>query len=122
MSHKGKESRKKEVETEVKFPDVCVLLPLKHTSKEGTGIRAFVFLLDFCVSVDFPNTKYPNFRDGGKVAGIGIPLQKTKSIVYLRKMEMCIVQVIDRIASTQLEPSPEEAIEFVGACSHHNRS
>jgi hypothetical protein len=45
--------------------------------------------------------------------GRGLPLQKTKLTAYLREMEVCIIQIIDRIASTQLGPSREEAIEFV---------
>jgi hypothetical protein len=103
------------------LPTDYVLQPLKHALKEGTGIRAFTFLLDFCVSVDFRKwgTKYPNFRDDGKLdgkvarMGKGLPLQKTKLIAYLHEMEMCLIQVIDRIASTQLGASHEKAIEYV---------
>jgi hypothetical protein len=133
VSHKGKdEARKKEVgeaeedeeadETKVgsfetfNLPDDYVLLPMKHASNKGSGVRTFVFLLNFCVSIDFPNTTYPNFRVGGKVAGMGrgIPLQKTKLIAYLREMEVCIIQVmVGRIASTQLGPSCKEAFVFV---------
>jgi hypothetical protein len=44
--------------------------------------------------------------------GVSLPIQKAKLTALLQEMRVCIIQVIDRIASTQLGSSREDTVEY----------
>ena len=90
------------------------LLSTTHESKTQSGIKAFIFLLDFCLSMTVGLEIKQRHGDVMSVFGIGngLPTSSEQLNGYIQEMEVCIIQVIDRIASTQLGPSREEAYEY----------
>jgi hypothetical protein len=96
-----------------KVPDVyCPLLEQKAKLKNESGILAFVSLLDFCLSLESINFKHDKNAVSLSGMGVSIPSEKAKLTAFLKGMRLCIFQVIDRIASTQLGSSREEAAEY----------
>ena len=97
----------------LKVPKEYRLLILEgRKMPKESGLFAFVFLLDFCLL--FENIIFKQDEKVLSLSGMGVllPVQKAKLSAFLQQMRMCIIQVIDRIASTQLGSSREEAVEY----------
>jgi hypothetical protein len=74
-----------------------------------SGIKALIFLLDFCVSIATTPNGFVCGRHGqvASVSRMGTMLLCTKANLkkFLDNMQMCIFQIVDRIAKTQLGQS-----------------
>jgi hypothetical protein len=89
-----------------------VLLEQKGKLQNKSGILAFISLLDFCLLLESINFKHDKNEVSLSGMGVSIPDQKAKLTAFLKGMRLCIFQVIDRIACTQMGSSREEATEY----------
>jgi hypothetical protein len=93
------------------------LLPIFRKGKNLSGVKALIFLLDFCVSIATTPNGFSCGRHGQVASGVsrmGTMLPRTKANLkkFLDNMQMCIFQIVDRIAKTQLGQSRTSAIEY----------
>ena len=78
-----------------------------HLIVSVSSIKAFLFILDFCTAVGNPRKIQLHYSDEREVSGLGIclPTFEAKMVQLINQMQLCIIQVIDRIASMQLGTS-----------------
>ena len=84
--------------------------------KNASGVKIFLFLLDFCSRIHgFQNCIcLQEWDKRASKLGFGEWIPRTKELFmkFIQEMQMCIVQVIDRISENQLRSSRREAAEY----------
>ena len=93
-----------------------VTKPAIEKAKHESALMALIFFLDFFISASNNDLLYRSDEEKGEpfITGLGstLPLTKKSLAAYIKETQVRIIQVIDRISSTQLGPLRNETTEY----------